>query len=76
MDFLKLSMSFFKVHMYCTVLVKIEGIKKIDFLRFLILDTHTCMREDHNPKQVRSEMPAFSRNHIISVDLGDLSGTR
>ena len=29
------------------------------------------MRVKHNPLKVRSGMPAFSRNYMISVDFGD-----
>ena len=31
------------------------------------------MRVEHNPQKVRSGMPAFSRNNIISDELGDKS---
>ena len=40
----------------------------------ILLDT--LMRVEHNPIKVRYGMPAFSRNHMISFDLGDLSGTQ
>ena len=53
------------------VLVKIEGVKILISFFFQFLDTH--MKEDHHPKKVRSEILAFSRNHIISIDFGDLS---
>ena len=33
------------------------------------------MKLENNQKEVRSEMPAFSRNHIINVNVGDLSLT-
>ena len=56
------------------MLVKVEEVTKIDFLYFLIFG-YTYEGRKH-PKKVRSEMPAFSRNHMISVDFGDLSGTR
>ena len=49
--------------------------KKIDFLNFLIFG-YSLMRVEGTLKKVRSEMTAFSRNHMISVDFGDLSGTR
>ena len=48
--------------------------KKIVYLIFIFLDT--LMMVKHNPIKVRSGMPAFSRNHMFSVDFRDLSGTR
>ena len=52
-----------------------RGFKKNRFPSFSnFLDT--LMRVEHNLIKVRSGMPAFSRNHMISVDFGDLSGTR
>ena len=50
--------------------------KKLDFLNFLLFG-YTYMYEGRkHPKKVPSEIPAFPRNHTISVDFGDLSGTQ